>query len=98
MKTVHRRDARVLAIIPLSRISVHIYGDYTYVAEEGFCEIPAEKRLPPAFLHERTISPEDEPYFVLYELDTLKPFIVSIQKELTKPQYLYAAHPQHEKI
>lgn len=68
--------------------SVQIYGDYTYVAAEGFYEIPSEKKLPITFLEERTIKPEDEPYFVLYELDTLKPYILSIQKELTKPSYL----------
>lgn len=68
--------------------SVHIYGDYTYVANEGFCEIPEQKKLPSAFLQTKTISASDEPYFVLYELDTLNPYILAIQKELIKPQFI----------
>ena len=69
-------------------ISVRMFGDYTYVEKEGFCEISSDQRLPASFLQERTIGPEDEPYFVLYELDILRPFITFIQKELRKPTYL----------
>ncbi len=67
---------------------IRIYDDFTYVANEGFCEITSEKKLPHAFTQERTIALHDEPYFVLYELDMLKPFVLSVQKELTKPKFL----------
>ena len=68
---------------------VQIFGDYTYVEGEGFCEIPYEKRVPDAYVREKIIPLNDESYFVLYELETLKPFIFSIQKELRKPKDLH---------
>lgn len=68
---------------------VQIFGDYTYVESEGFYEIPFEKRVPDAFVKETVIALNDEPYFVLHELDILKPHIFSIQKELRKPKDLY---------
>lgn len=68
---------------------VQIFGEYTYVEGEGFCEIPYEKRVPESYVREKTISPVDETYFVLYELDTLKDCIFSIQKELKKPRDLF---------
>jgi len=67
---------------------VQIFGDYTYVAGEGFCEIPYEKRVPEAYTREKTIASSDETYFVLYELATLNPWILSIQRELKKPKEL----------
>jgi SNF2 family DNA or RNA helicase len=68
---------------------VQIFGDYTFVESEGFCEIPYEKRLPEGYAKEKVIPAADEAYFVLYELDLLKSFIFSIQKELKKPKDLY---------
>jgi superfamily II DNA or RNA helicase len=64
---------------------VQILGDYTYVEGEGFCPIPLEKRLPETFLKKRMIALQDEAYFVFYELDMLKAFILSIPKQLCKP-------------
>ncbi len=68
---------------------VQIFGDYTYVEGEGFCEIPYEKRVPEGFVKEKVINAADEPYFVLFELDALRPFIFSIQKELKKPREIF---------
>lgn len=64
---------------------VQLLGDFTYVEGEGFYEIPPEKRLPETFLRKRTIALQDEAYFVFYELDMLKAFILSIPKQLRKP-------------
>ena len=75
-------------IPPYDASRVQIFGDYTYVEGEGFCEIPYEKRLPEAYVREKIIPLAGESYFVLYELETLKPFIFSIQKELKKPKDL----------
>ena len=66
---------------------LQIFGEYTYVEGEGFCEIPYEKRVPEAYQKEKIISLVDEPYFVLYELDTLN-CIFSLAKELRKPRDL----------
>ncbi|MBS0605076.1 MAG: DEAD/DEAH box helicase [Verrucomicrobia bacterium] len=76
-------------VAPYAAEQVQIFGEYTYVDGEGFYEIPYEKRVPEAYVKEKTISLTDEPYFVLYELDALKACIFSIQKELKKPRDLY---------
>ncbi len=69
-------------------VQVKVFGDFTYVPKEGFAEIPAEMRLPDRFLRETVINPAQQPYFVAYELDTLKPFILSIDPRLAKPKHL----------
>jgi len=69
--------------------SVLIFGDYAYVEGEGFAEIPYEMRLPENYVREKMISIADEPYFVAYELETLSPYISSIQKELQKGRELF---------
>lgn len=69
--------------------SVMIFGDYAYVAGEGFAEIPHEIRLPESYVREKMISIADEPYFVSYELDILAPYITSLQKELQRGRELF---------
>ncbi len=69
--------------------AVLIFGDYAYVTDEGFAEIPYEMRLPESYVREKMISIADEPYFVAYELETLGPYITSIQKELQKGRELF---------
>ena len=68
---------------------VKIFGEYAFVEGEGFYEIPYEMRLPDAYCRERTIPHADEAYFVSYELDSLKPFIQSIDPSLRKPKDLF---------
>ncbi len=74
---------------PYQSSQVQIFGEYTYVEGEGFCEIPYEKRVPEAYVKEKIIPIADETYFILYELDTLRDCIFSIQKELKKPKDLF---------
>ncbi len=74
---------------PYVRSQVQIFGEYTYVEGKGFCEIPYEKRVPEGYVREKVLSAAEENYFVLYELDTLKDCIFSMQKELKKPKDLF---------
>jgi SNF2 family DNA or RNA helicase len=69
-------------------VAVQIFEEYTYVPGEGFCAIPPEYRVPEAYLQEKTIASKEEPYFVLYELETLKSCTLSIEKPLCKPTSL----------
>lgn len=75
--------------LPYDASRVQIFGDYTYVEGEGFCEIPYEKRVPEPYTREKIITSADESYFVLYELEAIKPFIFSIHKNLKRPKDLY---------
>lgn len=74
---------------PYDAANVQIFGEYTYVEGEGFDEIPHEIRIPDSYVSERMIPLADEPYFVMHELDSLKPCIFSLQKELRKPRELF---------
>lgn len=67
---------------------IHIFDTFTYVEEEGFCEIPALLRLPDPFGKEVIIDDHHEPYFVAFEVDALMPFITSIDPRLKKPHQL----------
>lgn len=65
---------------------VQLFDEYTYVSGEGFCPIPAGKRLPEGYEKPKVIAVEDETYFVLCEIDRLAPFIVQMPSELKKPE------------
>jgi SNF2 family DNA or RNA helicase len=82
---------------PYDSSQVQIFGEYTYVEGEGFCEIPYEKRVPEAYVREKIVSVSDETYFVLYELDVLRDCIFSIQKQLKKPKDLFLRVRQLQK-
>lgn len=68
---------------------VSFFGDFTYVPEEGFYEIPPEIRLPEIYTKEKKIDFASEPYFVSYELDLLRPYILSLDPRLAKPKTLF---------
>lgn len=68
---------------------VQIFQNYTYTENEGFCEIPIEFKLPDPYFKETVIDAMAEPYFVSYEIDTLKPFIFFIDPRLVKPKELF---------
>lgn len=68
---------------------IEIFENYTYVDHEGFYEVPGELRLPDPYFKEVVIEESAEPYFVAYEIDTLKPSITQIDPRLKKPHYLF---------
>ena len=68
---------------------VEIFENYTYVDKEGFHEIPGELKLQAPYYKEVEIEPSAEPYFVAYEIDTLKPCIAQIDPRLQKPHHLF---------
>jgi superfamily II DNA or RNA helicase len=67
---------------------VELFEDYSFVQGEGFCAIPSQMQLPSPYFRTIIIDEAAEPYFVGYEIDTLKPFILSIDPRLQKPEYL----------
>lgn len=68
---------------------VQIFGGYTYVEGEGFFPIISKFRFPDPYFTETVIETSHEPYFVSYEMDVLKPFIIHTDPQLQKPQYLF---------
>lgn len=64
---------------------VMFFDDFTYVPKEGFLEFPPEARLPERYNHSIDISPDNIEFFVMQELDTLQPYIHTIDLRLVKP-------------
>lgn len=69
--------------------NIEIFENYTYVENEGFAEVPSHLRLPDPYFKQVVIEEAAEPYFVSYEIDTLKPFITEIDRRLQKPHELF---------
>jgi len=68
---------------------VKIFGDYTYVAGEGFSSIPHASRLPESYKQLKVIDPMAEPYFVGFELELLYPHVLKIDPRLQKPREMH---------
>ncbi|MGH7890625.1 MAG: hypothetical protein ACRENF_08760, partial [Thermodesulfobacteriota bacterium] len=68
---------------------IEIFENFTYVENEGFCEVSGELRLPDPYFEEVVIDEMSEPYFVAYEIDILKPSISQIDPQLQKPHHLF---------
>jgi SNF2 family DNA or RNA helicase len=72
----------------LAHLPIQLFEEFVYVPAQGFFEIPQEQRLPEAYLKPKSIAEEDEAYFVLCELEVLRPWILSIPDALKKPHTL----------
>lgn len=62
-----------------------MYGDYVYAEGRGFSEIPPAARLPERYREQTVIPAAQEPAFLAYELEPLKPYILEIDPRLQKP-------------
>ncbi len=67
-------------------VEVQIIGDYTYVPHEGFSEIPHEMRLPERYHKKNLVEPLHQPYFIGFELETLRSYILFLDPRLTQPK------------
>jgi len=68
---------------------VKFFGDYLYVAGEGFSKIPAKANIPNRYQIKSAIAPEKISYFLNYELDRLKRYIGEIDPKLAQPTDLH---------
>lgn len=66
--------------------NVKLFGDYTFVENEGFYPIPEKDLLPENYRSSKVIDPVAEAYFLGYELDLLDPYIISLDQRLKKPK------------
>lgn len=70
-----------------SRVS--FYGDFAYVAGEGFSELPPASRLPERYREPQVLPENQEGAFLAYELEPLKKYLIEISPRLVKPQKLH---------
>jgi superfamily II DNA or RNA helicase len=67
---------------------VHFYGDFAYVKEVGFSELPSAARLPERYRSGMMIPQHQEAAFLIYDLEPLKVFALEIDPRLIRPQQL----------
>lgn len=68
--------------------SLFFYDKYVYVKNEGFYELPFHQKLPVEYAKKKQIAATNEDFFINYEVERLKSFIVSIDPRLEKPDHL----------
>ncbi|MGR3973878.1 MAG: DEAD/DEAH box helicase [Candidatus Rhabdochlamydia sp.] len=67
---------------------VQLFADYAFVKGKGFSLIPAHMKLPAPYFQPLEIDEATEPYFVAYEIDALRPYIIDFDPQLQKPDTL----------
>jgi superfamily II DNA or RNA helicase len=67
------------------------FGDYVYAEGKGFSEIPLAARLPERYQDHVVISQTQEPSFLAFELEPLRPYILEIDPRLIEPKELKLA-------
>lgn len=65
-----------------------IFGDFVYIKEKGFTEIPDPMKIPKKYARNTIIQPDELPYFIKQELTRLKPYILHIDNRLIQPHTL----------
>ena len=75
-----------------------IYGDYIYLKDKGFMEIPLSMRLPTGYEKEVEITKEQVPFFLKHELPKIQPYILNLDKRLVIPNKLSLRVKYIEKV
>ncbi len=76
---------------PYSEEQLHLFGDFVYIAGEGFCEIPLAMRIPDEYASPLVIGQQRLAHFLETELPALKKMIVHMDAALAVPhQHLIA--------
>ncbi len=68
---------------------VRFYGDFVYVPNEGFSELPPTSRLPERYREPFVLPEHQEGAFLAYELEPLKKYLLHTDPRLIKPQKLH---------
>lgn len=72
----------------ISPSDVRVYGDFVYLKGQGFSEVPPNARLPERYRFASTIPWSQEAAFLAYELEPLKPYVITLDPRLAKPENL----------
>ena len=65
---------------------IHLYGEYVYVLEEGFYELPSDCRLPEEYATPREIAAAQVTAFLLEEWEHVVPYLSYVDPSLEAPQ------------
>ncbi len=68
--------------------SPKVFGDFVYIHEKGFVEIPDLLKIPSKYARRYIIQPDELPYFIKHELKRIKPYILHLDNRLIEPAKL----------
>ncbi len=65
-----------------------IFGDFIYIPDRGFYEIPDPMKIPDRYREKVILSADQVPYFIKHELKRIQPYLLSLDKRLIEPAKL----------
>ncbi|MFA5250347.1 MAG: DEAD/DEAH box helicase, partial [Parachlamydiales bacterium] len=83
-KYILKKDQRLLVE------DLIFFGTFVFWKKKGFFELALPFRLPEGYAEKKEISESEESFFVHYELERLRPFILQIDPSLVRPEKLRA--------
>ncbi|NGX34302.1 MAG: hypothetical protein K1060chlam1_00653, partial [Candidatus Anoxychlamydiales bacterium] len=64
------------------------FENFVYLKNRGFFEVTKSLKLPQMYEKEKIVTKSNEAFFITFELQRLKPYIISLDKRLSKPKTL----------
>ena len=64
------------------------FENFMYLKDRGFFEITKSLKLPEMYEKEKIVTKSNEAFFITFELQRLKPYIIFLDKRLEKPKSL----------
>lgn len=71
-----------------SESNVRFFGEFSFVAKEGFSYLPKGGSIPYRFQKETCIPEDEEEDFIIKDLPMLRPLILSLDPRLKSPKHL----------
>lgn len=88
-------EVGTIQVVPFYQVKPEFLGkrlkffdDIVYIENEGFYELPIEMRLPENYREIRQFQGDEIRRFLIHEIESLKPFVASIDPSLTPPAFL----------
>jgi len=67
---------------------IRFFGHYTFVEGDGFALLPAAFHIPEKYQTPYLVPPSQEASFLVYELQSLKPYIIDLDSRMQQPSHL----------
>ena len=86
LKIVIKPDIKLKSGYDISQLQ--FFDQFVYLKDEGFFEITKSLKLPQMYEKEKIIEALNVDFFITFELQRLKPYIIHLDKRLKKPKSL----------
>jgi SNF2 family DNA or RNA helicase len=92
---IHLNESMQIEIVPEIKLKegydlqqMLFFEKFVYLKKSGFFEFPKAFSLPPRYEEKKIIPEEQEEFFITFELQRLKPYILYLDNRLKNPQNL----------